>query len=469
MLFAFFLFSVFFFKIAAAGKNLIFSVLENQPEKFEKNYSLFKKNIDLFLPDGDIKTLISFLPETLGKSEEKTYYIILQNNRELRPSGGFMGSFAKLKFINGGLLNMEIQDIYVPDGQLPGHVQPPWPIQQAFKQGWWKLRDANWDPDFPTAAQTIAWFLEKGGEERADGIIAVNLSLFEKILPLIGPVKLIDYNQVVNEENFYQVIQGYSETNFFPGSTQKKDILSAFAEVFFEKAKALNPVEKLRALRIILKSIERKQTLFYFQNQKLQQTFHQRAWDGSLTSKWLIKDGEINDYLYMVETNLGANKANCCIDREIVHDVFRTNSGLIEEELKIKFNNKSTVSTPQPPVFWGGNYINFLRVYLPAEAVIKEISAGGEKVAPENVFYDYREKEKLLGVGFFVTISFSSEKTVQINYFLPAKPANRYNLNLKRQPGIESFKYQLNIAGENVKSKTIIKTILSDQDFSIKL
>lgn len=468
-LFFLFLFSFFFLKIAFAGKNLIYSILDNRPDKFEENYYLFKKNLDLFLPDGEIKALISFLPEILGETEEKIYYVILQNNKELRPSGGFMGSFAKLKFAGGGLSNMEIQDIYVPDGQLPGHVQPPWPIQQAFKQGWWKLRDANWDPDFPATAQTIAWFLERGGEEKADGIIAVNLSLFEKILPKVGSMKLINYNQVVNKDNFYQIIQGYSETNFFPGSTQKKDILSEFAKVFFEKVKSLNLIKKAKILKIILASIEQKQTLFYFQEREWQNIIWRKGWDGSLADVREIKEGEYADYLYIVETNLGANKANCCVDREVVHNVFRTDSGLIEEELKIEFLNKSTVSTPQPPVYWGGNYINFLRVYLPESAVIKKITAGGEEIPKESISYDFKEKEKLLGVGFFVTIPFSSQKTVRINYFLPAEPVGKYRLIVKRQPGIESFKYQLILAGENIRSKKITKIIFKDHDFRIKL
>ncbi len=89
-----------------------------------------------------------------------------------------MGSYAKLIFLNGGLKDFIVQDIYVPDGQILGHVDPSWPIQTAFKHGFWKLRDSNWDPDFPTASKQIQWFFEKGGEKPVDGLIAINLSTF---------------------------------------------------------------------------------------------------------------------------------------------------------------------------------------------------------------------------------------------------------------------------------------------------
>ena len=45
-----------------------------------------------------------------------------------------------------GVRSVEIKDIYVPDGQLVGHVDPPLPIQQAFGQGWWKLRTVTGIP-----------------------------------------------------------------------------------------------------------------------------------------------------------------------------------------------------------------------------------------------------------------------------------------------------------------------------------
>src|SRR3989344_6988876 len=57
--------------------------------------------------------------------DNKTYIVLLQNNRELRPSGGFMGSYARFKVQGSGLKEFTVQDIYVPDGQIAGHIDPP--------------------------------------------------------------------------------------------------------------------------------------------------------------------------------------------------------------------------------------------------------------------------------------------------------------------------------------------------------
>ncbi|KKU67917.1 MAG: hypothetical protein UX92_C0027G0013 [Candidatus Amesbacteria bacterium GW2011_GWA1_47_20] len=86
--------------------------------------------------------LVNEMDKLLG---DKTYIVLLQNNTELRPSGGFMGSFVKLKTQNSKLKTLEVEDIYQPDGQVVGYVEPPAPIKKAFPFGSWKLRDANWD------------------------------------------------------------------------------------------------------------------------------------------------------------------------------------------------------------------------------------------------------------------------------------------------------------------------------------
>lgn len=416
--------------------------------------------IKTFVDAKTFFSLLSELPEILGKNHPKTYLVLLQNDRELRPSGGFMGSYAKLKFEKGGLTEFSVQDIYVPDGRLVGHVAPPKPIEQAFKQGWWKLRDANWDADFPSAALAIEWFFQKGGEEKADGIIALNFSLFEEIIKILGPMKLLNYDQVVNEENLYQIVQAYSEVNFFPGSTQKKDILSALAEAFFEKMKNLNSRQIVSLGKIILNNLNQRQILVWFSNPNLQRTIKQIGWDGGMKKP-------LFDYLYIVETNLGANKANCCVERKVKHTVDLSDSTTIKEEVIIEFNNVSRLTTPQPPWFWGGNYINFLRIYLPSSAEKIKILIDSQEVKDEDILKEEKKDQGLQGVGFFVTVPALSQKKVKIDYQLPDKENEKYRLLIQKQPGIKSFSYNLKVISRKGKSLLIKKEIIKDEEISL--
>ena len=89
-----------------------------------------------------------------------------------------MGSYAVIRSQELGVRSVRVEDIYQPDGQLVGYVEPPAPIKKAFPFGSWKLRDANWDPDFPKTAETLMWYFKKAGEGEFDGVIATNLLVF---------------------------------------------------------------------------------------------------------------------------------------------------------------------------------------------------------------------------------------------------------------------------------------------------
>lgn len=463
---------VFFFAVCKkikdtleATNSLFLSILNNQTEEFTDHYEKWRKNTLFWVRQGRglnkllgdsldkkfrlnlyldfFESLTLFLPEIVGRDQPKTYLVLLQNNMELRPTGGFMGSYAKLKFVQGGLEKIFVQDIYVPDGQIPGHVDPPWPIQEAFKQGWWRLRDANWDPDFPKAAKVIDWFFQKGKEEKSDGIIAVNLFLFQDLMKIFGPLKLLDYSETVKAENLYQIVQSYSEVGFFPGSTQKKDILSSLALVFLDKLKNLNKKEILPVFFLVWQNLGEKQILFSFTNQKWQETFQRIGWDGSLKKVDFSSEKEFNDYLFLVETNLGANKANCCVERELEQIVDLTDAQVIRENLKIYFKNQSRLQTPYPPFFWGGNYINFLRIYLPISAERIKVFFQQEEIGPEKMLFEENKALDLQVLGFFVTIPALSQRTVEVVYEYPKIDFKDYHLVIQKQSGIEFLPYTL--------------------------
>ena len=178
------------------------------------------------------KIAIPILAKLLAEGEHKEYLVLLQNNMELRPTGGFLGSYARVSFTDGYLETIKVEDIYVPDGQLPGYVEPPAPIKQYLNSNGWLLRDSNWDPDFSQAAPIIEWFFEQGKEPEAEGVVAVNLFVAQDLMRAVGPVYLADYQETVTAENLFAKTQAHSEVGFFPGSTQKRDWLS-LVETYF--------------------------------------------------------------------------------------------------------------------------------------------------------------------------------------------------------------------------------------------
>ena len=362
---------------------------------------------------------------------DKTYVVMLQNNTELRASGGFMGSYAKLKTQDSKLKTMEVEDIYQPDGQLVGYVEPPAPIKKAFPFGSWKLRDANWDVDFSVAGEQIAWFLEQGGEKKIDGVVAVNLSLVNRILEIFGGVKTVTYDEQVTAQNLANLAQTYSEVN-----KEKRDFLGAVGAALFERIKQSNLTEQMKLIKLIYEQLQKGQILIWMRDGELAASVQRLGWGGTLGNY-------AGDYLYIVEANLGANKANCCVTRSVTQDVTVTGDSN-RERLTIKWENSSPFTDPKPPVFWGGNYINYTRVVIPAEAVIKD----QEK-------YDIETRGRFKIVGFWITVPAGGSAAAEMEYSVLRQAQDRFTILVKRQPGIDSFPYKLVVDGKVVVSDTI--------------
>src|SRR3989338_9111521 len=140
---------------------------------------------------GLAKNYSGISAELLGKDSPKRYLLIFQNSSELRPTGGFIGTYAIIEFDKGKLTNMMVDGIYNADGQLTVNVVPPVQFQHISTA--WSTHDANWFFDFPTSAEKIAWFYEMTGGGKVDGVITLNVEVIESLLGVTGPIGIEKY------------------------------------------------------------------------------------------------------------------------------------------------------------------------------------------------------------------------------------------------------------------------------------
>ncbi|HID84147.1 MAG TPA: DUF4012 domain-containing protein [Anaerolineales bacterium] len=89
-------------------------------------------------------------PELLAASEPKSYFILAQNDDEIRATGGFISGVGLLRVDRGRILELNFQDSYAVDDLSQPHAEPPLPLRRYMWAQIWLLRDANWSPDFPS-------------------------------------------------------------------------------------------------------------------------------------------------------------------------------------------------------------------------------------------------------------------------------------------------------------------------------
>lgn len=389
----------------------------------------------LFLSQA--KEGIDVLPEILAVNEQKTYLVLLQNNMELRPTGGFIGSYGLLTLKNGKIIDFQVQDVYWADGQLRGHVEPP-PKMKAFlgTDGWF-LRDSNWDPDFPTTAARAEWFLEKEIGRQVDGVIGVNLFASQRILKVFGEVTLPDYGEKINAQNFFERALFHSEVGFFPGSTAKKDFLGAATSAVFERLENAKSKELTQLILSFYQSVLEKEVMVYLNDENSEKLLSRLNWSGDMKSGGCAGMGVncAEDYLMVVDANLGVNKSNYYLEKSLDLKTKINEDGTIEKDLTIFYQNKSPSQ-----IFPAGNYRNYLRVYVPQDSSLESIvirDSSGEEVGPGAT-----EKPEITSehgktvFGFPVDVPVKDKRVVELHWKLPQTfSEGKYLFLLQKQSG----------------------------------
>ncbi len=154
-------------------------------------------------------------------SGNKNILVLFENNNELRPTGGFMGTFGSMEIRDGAIGKINVSSIYDLDGQLIPVIQPPQPVLNLG--GRWYLRDSNWFADFPFSAEKISQFYEMEGGETPDLIIAMTPDLIIDWLKIVGPVSLPNYGLTLTADNFVEQTQAQSTlSNNLPTNSPKQ-------------------------------------------------------------------------------------------------------------------------------------------------------------------------------------------------------------------------------------------------------
>lgn len=384
------------------------------PGRFKKDFLDLKEKISEEKVKAErVEKILPIMPEILGlDGKRREYLVLLQNENELRPTGGFIGSWAILSFEGGKYLNFEVKDVYEGDGQLKGHVEPPEEIKKYLGEGGWFLRDANWKASFPESARDIEWFLEKETGRRVDGVIGINLASVKAILEVVGEITVPDFKEKVNADNLYQQAEYYSENKFFPGSVQKASFLSGVSKQLMEEIRGSKSKEGEGLVAALVELLDKNEVQIALNNSKAAAVMAEAGWDGAMYGGKCSGGQCMADYFYIVEANLGVNKANYFIYRNIEREV-----NIEEKQVKnrVRINYENTAKSNAWP---GGDYKNYLRVYVPREIRVEEVTigAGGSKKVVAGEELVIKEVGGRKEVGFLVVVESGKKMVVELKF-----------------------------------------------------
>lgn len=424
--------------------------------KVRKNLTLAIETLDQFSSlVNDAKPLLEVAPELMGVSAPQQYFVLFQNDAELRPTGGFMTAYGILKVDKGKITPILSEDIYSLDAAFRKRLPAPEPIKRFHKNvPYFYLRDMNLSPDF---AESMKLFMEHynhnvAGAREVDGVIAVDTQLLVSLVEILGPIGVPEWGTFSAETDKRcdcpQIVYRLEEIADKPVSeirTSRKAVIgplmhSILANVFN------SPKTKIAELfNVGLTGVQEKHVLFYLFDEKAQAAVEAF----NLAGRVRETDAD-TDYQLLVDTNFAGAKSNLFIRQNIKEKIEIAGDGTVTKSIEVIYNN------PHPPSDCGllsgglclnGLYRNWFRLYVPRGSQLLEMT--GSEIQAET----YEELGKTVFEGFFgdkYPLRPQSNTKVTFKYQLPfkVKKGEEYRLLIQKQAGVEKYEMEIDFNGQ---------------------
>jgi hypothetical protein len=382
---------------------------------------------------GDIEAVADLADKLLVRDgKTRTYLVLFQNNHELRPGGGFIGSFGIVKVKDGSVSSVEVHDTANFDGRIPSTIAPPYPMKETLNIDSWKLRDSNYSPDFPTNVEKATMFYEMGGgEEMFDGVIGITTDVLERVLTITGPITVPGYPGVYSAENAtellqYQVEVGYKEQSIEKGD--RKMMMNDLAGAIIDAIGPLDVSRKIQLAREARNMLYEKTVQLSFADSSIQGVVRERGWDGVVDARWK------NDYLFIVDANLGAYKSDRLMERSVAYSV-DFSSGQGEVEIQITYRH-----TAKEKDWKTNDYQSYMRIYVPDGAWLSESDGLSHSIR-------YGEEFGRKYFGTIVQVPIGQTKIFTFRYTLPESISGLfYDLKIQKQAGTNAIPYKTRIS-----------------------
>lgn len=378
--------------------------------------------------------LPDLLTSLLGLHRQTVYLVMAQNNDELRPTGGWVGTYGVLVIEEGKIVDYEYHSTQPPNLTPPNEEcpvkSPTWWIQ--LQQPVWGCWDAQWTADFPTLAQQAEWFYEHGGNPHAsvDGVIAIDLIGAETLLKALGPVQVPAYGEVIDAKNMRTRIYYYRAQE---GDQPHKQFVASLFEAIVGNLAEVPPKRVPVILDALWQSLKEKHLLFYFDDPALQALATELGGSGAISPT-------ADDYLFVVDSSL-TTKGYSSIEESIEYEVIINPDGSLTGRITLGWFFPASAVQTDPAIAhenWAAlgrspDFLDFARVYVPQGSVWSGTEGNDSPT-------QFAEEGGKLMLGNRLVVAPGKSRQIRHHYLVPDKirkvgSRSYYRLTVQKQPG----------------------------------
>lgn len=400
------------------------------------------------------KEALAIAPQALGVPNAKSYLLLFQNDKEIRPTGGFITAYATLTINNGQVNATSSDDIYRLDERLLNvcltkicPLTPPAPIVKYLPEvsgkprTAWSMRDSNISPDVPTSAKEFERMYQMLGTGLPfDGIIYIDSQVVERLIEVTGPIDVFGttYSAQIDKRcncpNVIYELESYAEIAA-KGEKDRKAVLGVLMQQILARSVGAD-VEKLpQLIETIAQLANHKDVMFYMHDGNSQQALSKLNWIGEIKNY----DG---DYLHINDSNFAGGKSNLYVEQTVSQEI-NIKSGKVQRKISIEYKN------PQP----FGNWLNginrdYVRFFVPLGSTLISSKGSEEKVTTiEDLGKTVFEA--------FIQVRPQNTRKLEIEYEIPYQLNGEYKLLIQKQPGAKDFKNIIKLNNKGVADFTL--------------
>jgi|GEM_PF-6571582 len=401
------------------------------------------------------------LVKLLSDDQPESVLIAIQNDWELRASGGFITAFGDGQIVNGALQNFRVVPSDYFDAEIT--LQPPMPSGLGYRISTPSLtmRDSNWDVDFPTTAGTLSRYYEDATGVKPNVVVAVTTKAAEHILQHTGPLTFTvnGHDLTVTADDVTDTLERYTDQEFRELGLEwetRKQILSAFGDALLPRLHELARQSPTDLLKLTNELVSQYDVQLWSSKPALAGHIKALGTYQKVEPTSVSENGSASDALLIVDTNVGARKTNSVIDQRVDYRV-----DLSKPVPSAKLHITYTHNGPYQPTII--EYHDTVRVYAPAGSKLQS-SEGLTNITSyarhgRTVF----EGRLVLEPGKSTTISLS----YTLGSAITATTIDQYRLLLERQPGALGYPVQVTVF-DGIETATIATDVARDRSLTLE-
>jgi Protein of unknown function (DUF4012) len=384
--------------------------------------------------------LAQVMPDLLGMSGPRRYFVAFATPSEARPGLGFIGNFAELTVDRGQLsltrfgrtadLNAGNSDPvtrvlrnndayatrYAPFG-AGGGTEPA-------GNNWWSV--VTMSPDMPSVSNVIATLYEQAGNLPLDGVITIDPTGLAELMNVSGPVTVASLGRTFDSSTVEDFLLREQYVLFADQQQGRVDFLEELSQTMLQQLTASSGQDAGRVADALRRGASSGHVTMWSRHPVEQSLFNRLDIAGNFEF-----DGG-RDGLAITQLNSGANKIDAFMRRDIAYSaIVDEGTGEIRATATVTLHNDVPAGLPE---YVSGNVRGdvigtnrcFVNLYSPhqlvgflMDGIPVDVTTG------EELGWRFAEREVLVPAGGKVVLTYELEGTLaDTNYGLsvPIRP-----------------------------------------------